>query len=176
MSNDLSLKRRRFLEAYLQTWNATEAARQAGYSYPDKVGSRLVRDPRIAAAIEERIKAAGITAEETIARLAQQARANIGDFLTYDAATGEITGIDPEMVRQNGHLIKRIEFTRRGINFELYDGQNALVQLGRHLKLFVDTVDINAIGAKGYVIVSPDDWDAPAGAGDTARLEDGSDA
>lgn len=52
----LTLKQRRFLRAYLETGNATEAARQAGYKGSDDtlaaLGSRNLRKPAIAAAIE----------------------------------------------------------------------------------------------------------------------------
>jgi phage terminase small subunit len=52
----LTLKQRRFVRAYLETGNATESARRAGYAGSDEtlavVGSENLRKPGIAAALE----------------------------------------------------------------------------------------------------------------------------
>ena len=132
----LTIKRRRFVEAYLTTWNATDAARQAGYSYPGKVGPRLTKVPAIRDAIQERIEAVAMGADEVLMRLAEQARASIGDYLTE---TGEI---DWKKVRATGHLVKSAARNSRGDRIELYDGQAALVHIGRHLALFVDKLEV----------------------------------
>lgn len=51
-------KQSRFVEHYLQTANASEAARQAGYSEKTaySIGSENLRKPEVAAAIDERLK------------------------------------------------------------------------------------------------------------------------
>lgn len=68
----LSEKQRRFVEAYMATANATEAARRAGYQGDantlSSVGHENLRKPEIAAAIRERAEADGLVAD----RQAQQ--------------------------------------------------------------------------------------------------------
>lgn len=64
-----------------------------------------------------------------------------GNVLTY--ATWDI---DLEMVKRHGHLIKSISSTRYGPKIEMHDGQTALVQMGRHYKLFTDSIDLTTGG------------------------------
>lgn len=47
-------KQRKFVEAYMASGNATEAARQAGYAHPNTAGPRLLVNDGIAAELEER--------------------------------------------------------------------------------------------------------------------------
>jgi phage terminase small subunit len=70
----LTKKRRVWLEAYLQTWNATEAARQAGYSFPNKSGPALLKDEHIRQAIDERLESEHMKASEALALIARKAR------------------------------------------------------------------------------------------------------
>lgn len=51
-------KQSRFVDHYLQSGNASEAARQAGYSERTaySIGSENLRKPEVSAAIEERLK------------------------------------------------------------------------------------------------------------------------
>lgn len=87
-----------------------------------------------------------------------------------DLTTGEPlmvlkqAGINWEMVRERGHLIKGIEHDRRGnVILKFHDAQAALALIGKNRKLFTDVVDLNALGVtvKAYVGISPDDWDEP---------------
>lgn len=56
MSRPLTERQRRFVEAYLVSRNASQAARDAGYAWPraHKYGSELLRLPHVAAALRER--------------------------------------------------------------------------------------------------------------------------
>ena len=51
-------RQNRFVDFYLQTGNASEAARQAGYSERSaySTGERMLRNAEVSAAIEERLK------------------------------------------------------------------------------------------------------------------------
>lgn len=51
----LNRKRRVFIEEYLKCWNATEAARVAGYKHPDRQGSRLLSFPDVASYLDSRL-------------------------------------------------------------------------------------------------------------------------
>lgn len=72
----LSNKRRAFIEEYLICWNATEAARKAGYSEHTarSQGQRLLTNVDIQAAIEGRINELSMSADEVIVRLTNIAR------------------------------------------------------------------------------------------------------
>jgi phage terminase small subunit len=157
----LTAKQRRFVEFYVQLWNASEAARQAGYNHVSGNSFRLLNLPHIQAAIQQRIKESGLVSAEVLARLAQQARLNISEFY-IDTPDGPM--IDWAAVRAKGHLVKSIEYDRKGRPvLKFHDSQNALIHVGKHLKLFSDQLDVNILSmVKGYAEVSPDDWDKPA--------------
>lgn len=70
----LSNKRRIFIEEYLKCWNASEAARQAGYKHPGSMGHFLLKIHEIQEAIEERINDLSMSADEVIIRLTNIAR------------------------------------------------------------------------------------------------------
>lgn len=141
-------KQRVFVETYLQTWNASEAARRAGYrGRANQIGYRLLTNVDIRAAIERRLSELAMNADEVIARLAAMARGDLSPFVT-EAGTIDLT---TEIARENMFLVKRIKTKeRRGTNdknedweevyteIELHDPQAALVHIGRHLKLFTD--------------------------------------
>lgn len=57
MEKQLNERQRNFVEFYIQTGNATEAARRAGYStaWSRKIGSRMLREPTIMAALDARL-------------------------------------------------------------------------------------------------------------------------
>lgn len=73
----LSLKQERFVAEYLKTGNATEAARQAGYTHPNTQGPRLLVNVCVAAAIAagqaERTERTKIDIDYVIQRLAIEA-------------------------------------------------------------------------------------------------------
>jgi hypothetical protein len=174
-------KERRFIDVYLETWNGTEAARQAGYSSPRKLAYQVINRPHVQAAINAQLKESAMQADEALKRLADQARLNVADFYIFemvdtldddgnpviDPVTGEVKqhpvnkGINWQAVIEKGHLVKGIDYDRRGnVVLKLHDSQNALIHIGKHLKLFVDTIDLNFLNAlKAYIGVSPDDWD-----------------
>lgn len=77
-------KQSRFVEHYLQTANASEAARQAGYSEKTaySIGSENLRKPEVAAAIDERLK-----------QMASERIANTEEVLSHltSVLRGEVT-------------------------------------------------------------------------------------
>jgi len=136
---ELPPKRQLFVEAYIASGcNATEAARRAGYAAPAEEGYRLLRIAQVAEAIRERVEAAKecMGADEVLARLTEQARSTLDDFLDGEQ-------IDFDKARDLGkmHLLKSISWTKYGPRIEVYDAHAALVDLGRHHKLFTDRVE-----------------------------------
>lgn len=149
----LSLKRRRFIEAYLTSWNATDAARKAGYKDPNKQGPRLLVNGGIKGLIEQRLKESAMGADEVLKRLSDIARSDIGDFLDIGSMA---FSVDLNKAKELGitHLVKKVkmrtattlsadgvETETHTIEAELYDAQDALNTLGKHLNLFNDKVE-----------------------------------
>jgi hypothetical protein len=138
VAEGLTDKQRAFVEAYLANgFNAADAARQLKYAYPDRQGYRLLRNVEIAAAIHEALSERAMPASEVLARLAEQARGTMDDFLD-DAGD-----IDLKRARERGrlHLVKSRSVTKEGERIELYSAQSALELLARHHKLLTDRVE-----------------------------------
>ncbi len=171
----LTPKQVRFREHYLASWNATEAARVAGYKHPNQQGPELLKNPQIAAAIAERLEDAAMSADEVLARLTKIARGDLGQYINEDG------DLDLMRLKENGDglLVHKYQRTKRvtrkdehedemieRLNIELYPADNALTILARHHRLLTDQVDVTTKGQaiKGYANVSPDDWDDGAAA------------
>jgi len=163
---ELSPKRLAFVNEYLQCWNASEAARRAGYSAKTAyaAGSFLLRIPEVLREIEQRQRDSGMSANEALARLTDQARGSMGAFL-HISARGEVqVDLASREARDKLHLIKKIRLKRRrqlragkeweleSIEIELYDAQAALIQIGRHHGLFTERAGpaplLNVLGFK----------------------------
>jgi phage terminase small subunit len=169
----LTNKQRVFVEEYLSCWNATEAARRAGFAHPNKQGPRLLVSVGIQAAVRERIQEKAMSADEVLLRLASMARGDMGDFLDVSSMGFQI---DLNHAKETGltHLIKKVkmrtqttlnkegvETETHDIEIELYDAQSALVQLGRHYKLFTDKTDITSDGKAVTFRIVYDEHDGP---------------
>lgn len=128
----LTDKQRMFVAEYLKCWNASEAARRAGYSEKTArvIGPENLSKPAIRAAIEERMKLLSMSADEALARLSEMARADMSDFVDPDTN-------DIDLARAQGagklHLLKKLTHTvsseRETVSIELHDAQSALVQI-----------------------------------------------
>lgn len=133
----ITRKRRSFIESYLKCWNATQAATVAGYKHPRRQGSRLLSFVDIQEEIQRRLDEKCMGADEVLLRLAEQARADISEFITDHGA------VDWEAVGRNGYLIKRVVHNKgRNSSIELHDSQAALALIGKHHRLFVDRQEI----------------------------------
>lgn len=152
----ISDKQRAFLAAYLECWNASEAARRAGYSVATagSQGSRLLKNVEISAEIE-RFKAEHIISpEEVQILLTQQARSDIGDFLTQNG-DDVVVDLPRAVAAKKTSLIKKLSQSRTvrvrsdgeteetvSTTLELYDKQAAIVQAGKIHKLFTDRSEV----------------------------------
>jgi phage terminase small subunit len=184
----LNDKQRRFVDEYLKSYNATQAAVAAGYSEKTaySIGWENLRKPEIAEAIQKRLEESAMSAKEVLMRLAEQARVNIGDFFTLEPFDPEAESVEgqrekaesPEdeaarrmitevfgeevevdgkrqilvlrlsyqKIKEMGHLIKSLTWTQYGPKLELHDGQAALLNIGKHHKLFTDRTEISGPG------------------------------
>lgn len=147
----LTTKQRAFVEHYLATWNASEAARRAGYSEKTagQVGYENLKKPEIAAEIEARI-AQVMPKGEIITRLAARGRATIADVLQMPQPQKRSDGTEYTVVNdwkldlvkaaQTGgiHQIKSLKETKYGTAVEVYDPLPALELLAKQSGMLKD--------------------------------------
>ena len=144
----LTAKQQAFVDEYLLCWNAAQAARAAGYSEATarNIGHENLTKPDIQAEIQRRVSERAMSADEVLIRLAEHARGSMADFVTF------WDGVSlPKLALEKAHkagkfgLVKKLKYGKDGeVEFELYDAQAALVQLGKVHKLFVERQDVNA--------------------------------
>jgi hypothetical protein len=135
----LSYRQRLFVEFYLgeSSKSPVDAARRAGYRWPEKLGPRLVKNGGVQAAIDARVATAAMASNEVLARVAEVASFDLLDFM--DADTDGVVKVDLELVKRLGlgHLIKRVRINKDGTqDIELEPKVPALVKLGEHYKLW----------------------------------------
>lgn len=179
---------RRFLVEYLaaEKPNATAAAAKVGYKTPNKQGPRLLHNSKIRAAIDEYFHAYEMSAREVIARLSDQARGSLGDFLDIPADSMDV-GLDLARAKREGklHLLKkykqkRVTFVNKDdeetvtewVEVELHDPQAALVHVGRYHGLFTDKQDITS----GGQVITPSIYLPDNGRNTTVPEDDDGDA
>ena len=137
----LTRKQRAWLEEYLRSWNATEAARRAGYATPRQAGAKLVSKAVIQESIQTRLAEMKMSTDEVLTRLAQQARAEYADYLQPDGTVD----LALMLADGKGHLVKGTKWDNRSgkLTVEFYDAQAALVHLGKHLGIFKETQELD---------------------------------
>lgn len=160
---DLTVKQQRFVEEYLICLNATEAARQAKYTHPNKQGPRLLVNVGIQVAVSAGMALHAMPPTEVLHRLAAMARGSAFDIVTiYESPIHTLDGtpvldtdgnpivrhfpsLDLQKAHAAGvlHLVKKVTYTAHGPSVELYDAQAALALIGKHHGLFVEKIDIS---------------------------------
>jgi phage terminase small subunit len=153
-------------KAYLVVYpNSSDAAAKTGFSRLLKNADfkrRLAHlDSKITAKVVER---AVITTEQVLEELAKIGFANMQDYANLEAADlSELTRDQAAAIRQfsivefaddkdepkekrepqahGGELVRRRGRGVRKVTFKLYDKRAALVDIGRHLGMFVDKVE-----------------------------------
>lgn len=159
-SKKLTPRQKLFVREYLVDLNATKAAERAGYSKntAQSQGSFLLSNPIISAAVAEktsaRLEKLDITADRVLQELALLGFSNMMDYIRVlpngdakvdlsrldrekAAAIGEIS-VDEVMERNEDGEFERVKKTK----FKLADKRGALVDLGKHLKLFTDKCEV----------------------------------
>lgn len=145
MAEGLTNKQRAFIEAYLACgFNATEAARRAGYSEKTarSIGAENLTKPDIVAEISRRMADMAMPADEALARLAEHARGDIRAFVSTDER-GIPDGFSLSADRPL-HRVKKVSVTDKGWSFEMYDAQAAIVNILKVHGKFVDRVAIES--------------------------------
>jgi phage terminase small subunit len=155
----LTKKQELFVDAYLRYFNATEAARRAGYKNNDLLhtnANKLLQNTTVKEAIDIRLEAVKMGADEVLKRLADIARGDIADFLditsmgsSVDMAAAQAAG-KTNLIRKikqktTTYLAKGVSGEDREVHeteLELYSAKEALELIGKHHKLF------NELGSK----------------------------
>lgn len=144
----LTDKQARFIQEYLQCFNAAEAARLAGYKgRSDVVGARLLVN--MSEYLEEARPSSNImTAEEVLAELSAIAWGNMRDFVDDNSLS---INLNTDKARGKMRVVKKIKYVTQvqddsqtdTVEFELYDKVKALELLGKYYALFKDRVQVD---------------------------------
>ena len=144
-------KQVRFTEEYLVDLNGTKAAIRAGFSKKTarQQGQRLLTNvdiqEAIAVGMEERSKRTEVTADRVVTELAKLGFANAGEYFKW--GPGGITLKDQEELTPDqqaavAEVSQTITDKGGTIRLKLHDKRAALVDLGRHLGIFKDGIDL----------------------------------
>lgn len=156
--SDLTPKQALFIKEYLVDLNLTAAALRAGYSKKTAYsqGQRLLKNVEVASAIQsgmdKRAQKTEITAEKVLAELALLAFQNPLDYVKVKDGRPYI---DLSMLtREQAAAISEINVEELGgasdkpgglpivkTKLKFHDKRGALVDLGKHLKLFTDVTE-----------------------------------
>ena len=149
----LSPKQKLFVEAYLQTLNATEAARRAGYSEPNSNYANVLRNPLVWSVIEERMaerRAQNPHLEQRILEeLCRIAFADPRDLMRWGPDGVELRPSDELDAAQAAAVDEVCEGRGGVIRLKKNDKVKALELLGRHLGLFADRLHAEVSGPGG---------------------------
>ena len=147
---DLTPKQQRFVDEYLADLNATQAAIRAGYSpkTASQQSARLLGNVKVQQAVAEGQKAIrnklDVSAERVILELARIAFAD----MRKAARWGDAVVLVPsdEIDDDTAAAVAEVTQTAHGPKVKLFDKRSALVDLGRHLGMFTDKVDVTTGG------------------------------
>ena len=155
----LTPRQQRFVDEYPIDLNATQAAIRAGYSArtANKIGAQLLAKPLVAQAIQAALAARAarvqVQADDVLRELLRIARVDIREAFDDDGnlkavkdipedVARAIAGIEvDELFQGRGEDREQIGVTRK---VKFWDKPRALELLGKHLKLFVDKVEVSA--------------------------------
>ena len=150
-------KQKIFCEKYIQCWNATEAARQAGYSGNDStlssVGHENLTKPDIQEYINDRMDKVSMSTNEILHRLTEWGRGTVEPFLTHDDFS-EALSVNSEEAKKSIGLVKKIKqnetskkegkdetVINRRFEIELHDAKDAVIQLAKIRGMYTEKIE-----------------------------------
>lgn len=160
----LNTKQRLWADYFLSNgFNKSLAAKQAQYKAKSDGGFRKIgwensTKPHIQEYIEKRLEEVGMGANEVIARLtALSEGVDIIDYIEQkekyainkageEYFAGYDIKVDFKRLQADGYgyLIKKVRATAQGTIVEFHDSVQALIQLGKHHGLFIETIKVDA--------------------------------
>ena len=152
-------KQRRFIEEYPVDFNATEAAKRAGYSKKTaySIGSRLLKKVEVQQEIQKAVtrlsNKADVTVERILKELAKIGFANLGDYFHITPEGEPIIDLSDITEEQSAALQEivvedfkdgRGDNSRdvRRVKIKMLDKCPALDKLGKYLGMFIDRVKV----------------------------------
>lgn len=152
-------KQEQFVREYLIDLNATQAAIRAGYSTKtaSAIGEENLRKPEIASAIAvaqtARAERTEITADRVLKELAKIGFADLRKAVVWRGPITEaaevVVGNQVQLVASDqldddtAAAISEVSQTAQGIKIKLHDKQAALVNIGKHLGMFVERRELS---------------------------------
>jgi len=139
--NGLTVKQKAFVSHYIETLNATEAARRAGYRGSDNVlsvtGYDNLRKPKIREAIDQVLEERLMSPLEVLTRLSQIVEGDIGSLMT----DGPPYHLDMRKIKANGHLVSSLKRDLTGrVNVQMHNKLRAIELMGKYHDLFSEKV------------------------------------
>lgn len=157
----LTNKQKSFCEYYIQSWNATDAARKAGYKGNNNtlgvIGYENLRKPNIEAHIKERIDQLSMSTNEVLKRLTDWGRGSLEHFITKDDYSRALD-VNSDQARLNIGLIKKIkqnetvvkakskkdeQVVNRTFEIEIHDPKDAVDKIARIRGMYNDKLEIS---------------------------------
>lgn len=158
-----------FIDHYLETQNATESARLAGYPQTESslwvTGHRLLRSAKVQAELKRRLGKHILTPQEVLESLTEHARSDIADVLQPDGS------FDLRAAKRRGKskLLRKLKVKQRyekGADgeltpvieheFELHDAQAALNTMAKYHGLLIErteSVNLNVTVERQELVV-----------------------
>lgn len=130
-----------FVQYYLISLNASDAAMQAGYSPKTAaaMGRKLLANPNVQAAIqkamEERVQRLQVNQDMVLLELMDVVKGNIADYLTF-GPQGIVLRDMAEIPHEKLGIIKEISEGKAGVRLTLLDKMDALEKIARHLGMY----------------------------------------
>lgn len=157
LRNTLNAREQKFVSHYLVSGNATQAARKAGYSdssphTSQQIGYETLLKPEVAAAVQAGLDVMAqrceVTAENVIRELATVAFSNLSHYVVdeeghitlTEGAPGEAIKAVSSMRRKK--IVKEDGTVTYESEFKLWDKPNALLLLGKKLRMWVEKIEV----------------------------------
>jgi hypothetical protein len=141
ISKRIPIKKHRLFidELFKCNMNGTKAYQNvygADYDASRANASKLLANANISEEVEHRLQKKAMSANEVIARLAEQAQAQYSDYLSANGTVNLAKIIEDG----KAHLIKKIKRDKQGyLEVEFYDAKSALDTIAKYYNLLRDT-------------------------------------
>lgn len=151
-TNELNPKQKQFVAEYLIDLNGKQAAIRAGYSpkTAEAQASRLLSHVKVAEAVAKakatRAQRNEITADRVLQEMARIAFSDMRRFTTWGpdgVKLRDYEDLTDEEAAAVSEVSQTITEAGGSIKFKLHDKRAALVDLGKHIGLFTEKLDVS---------------------------------
>lgn len=178
-SGGLSPAYQKFVQEYCKDFNATRAAKSAGYSEntAGQKGYQLLKIVEVSRAIANRLDEHGMSAAEATERMADMARANLRAFTRVDEDGHRVIDLSTPEAESMLHVVRKMKSTtkelgdgdviERKVEIELHDAKDALHKILKAHGAYTEQVDITSNGEPLAPIILPSNGHEPDLEGDS---------